>query len=186
MYLSNYPPTYSFTHPPIRYPLLIHPSIYASNIILFIFSSFNPPTHSTVYLSIHLPIHLLDIHYQPTHLAIYLSIHSSTCPSICLSIHPSTYLPTHHLPIIYPIFLTLSICLSTYSVIRAPVLFRYPSTYPSTYRRPPHSPQSFILFQLGWKVAGIGMRDSLQESLERVGHGLWSGAQTEVSRRDGD
>lgn len=63
------------------------------------FSSFNPSTHSTVCLSIHLPILLLDIHYQPAHLAIYLSIYSSTCPSICLSIH----LPLIYPPTIYPL-----------------------------------------------------------------------------------
>lgn len=102
------------------------------------FSSFNPSTHSTVCLSIHLPILLLDIHYQPAHLAIYLCIYSSTCPSICLSIHPSPYLLTHHLPIIYPIFLTLSICLSTYSAIHAPVFFFQIAIYlPIHLPRPP-------------------------------------------------
>lgn len=148
IHLSIYLPTYSLD---IHYQLT-HASIYHPSSILLL--SINPSTHSPIYLSIHLPIHLLDIHYQPTHLAIYPSIPLSICPSVCSSILPPIYPPTP-LSIIYPIFLTLSIYPSACSAIHAPV---YSAIHLPTHPLNPLSP--FILFQLGLKAAGRGMREN--------------------------
>lgn len=113
-------PTYLFihllTHPPTRHPLPTHPSIHLPSMhppINYLSASiiFHLSVHAQTHLSISPFIYYPRTrHPLPTHTPRHLSIHSFIHLSINLLIHPTTNIPP---PMIYPIFLTLSIYPST-------------------------------------------------------------------------
>lgn len=130
MYLETHLPTQSSIYPPIHYPYtypptpsihcqvthlsIYHPCIHTSSVYRQSPSSICQSIDTLTYQSLHsFIIYISDIHYGLRHLDISSSFHVSTCPSVCSSIHPLIYHTP--LPIIYPIFLTSSFYLPTYS-----------------------------------------------------------------------